>query len=62
MKHIQTETRKNISDMPSQMEDNSNSQVHPKRLRVAMYCRVNSKEQAEKIVDRNHLSIIADKI
>ena len=60
MKHIQTETEKNISIVPSQMKDGSNSQVQPKRLRVAMYCRVNSKKQVEEISDRNYLRIITD--
>ena len=47
MKHIQTETEKNISIMPPQSEDDSNSKAQPKKLRVAVYCRVGTRKQLQ---------------
>ncbi|KJJ68606.1 hypothetical protein [Clostridium sp. FS41] len=47
MKHMQTETEKNITIMPPKAEDDSNSKAQSKKLRIAMYCRVNTREQLQ---------------
>lgn len=47
MKHIQTETEKNISIMPQQVEDDLNSKEQPKKIKVAVYCRVGTRKQLQ---------------
>ena len=47
MKHIQTETEKNISIMPQQVEDDLNSKEQPKKIKAAVYCRVGTRKQLQ---------------